>query len=239
MSVISKIKQLAKLKRKAYRDAFVEEHVKTSLPFQIRALREQPDRQWSQAELGMRAGMRQNAISRLEDAESGTPSISTLLRLARAFDVALLVKFVPFSKLLTEFSDLSFEALSAPSFEQELPQLEQAASTVTATYNVPVGTYAAVPGTIFHRLQEAPLGWAAVAATEPLAYRGLSHLSLRFNVEEVVAATLVENTSLGFIVDAAKIAEEEKAPASRVIDSLIAISGDTSIIDYSALKPAA
>ena len=127
MSVISKLRLIAKLRNKDYRDAYVEEKVATSLPFQIRALREQSARQWSQAELGRRAEMRQNAISRLEDAESGTPSISTLLRLARAFDVALLVKFVPFSKLLSEFSDLSFEALSVPSFDEELPQLEQAA----------------------------------------------------------------------------------------------------------------
>jgi transcriptional regulator with XRE-family HTH domain len=129
MSVTSKLKLLAKLRNPEYRDAYVEESVATSLPFQIKALREQPGREWSQAELGERAGMRQNAISRLEDAESGTPSITTLLRLARAFDVALLVKFVPFSKLLSEFADVSFEALSAQSFDEELPQLQQLART--------------------------------------------------------------------------------------------------------------
>jgi transcriptional regulator with XRE-family HTH domain len=129
MSVTSKLRLLAKLRNREYRDAYVEEKVATSLPFQIKALREQPGREWSQAELGERAGMRQNAISRLEDAESGTPSITTLLRLAQAFDVALLVKFVPFSKLLSEFADASFEALSAQSFDEELPQLQQLART--------------------------------------------------------------------------------------------------------------
>lgn len=125
MSVISKTKLLAKLRNKDYRDAYVEEKVTTSLPFQIRALRE--EREWSQADLGNRADMRQNAVSRLEDAESGTPSINTLLRLARAFDVALLVKFVPFTKLLSEFSDLSSEALGVASFDHEEPALERAA----------------------------------------------------------------------------------------------------------------
>lgn len=143
MSVTSKIKLLAKLRDKEYRNAYVEEKVATSLPFQIRALREQPDRDWSQAELGRRAGMRQNAISRLEDAESGTPSISTLLRLARAFDVALLVKFVPFSKLLHEFADLSSEALSAQSFEQEIHELERDA--VSTAYARPMTTSAILP----------------------------------------------------------------------------------------------
>ena len=121
MSVTSKSKLLAKLRNKDYRDAYVEEKVTTSLPFQIRALREERD--WSQVELGNRAEMRQNAVSRLEDAESGPPSINTLLRLARAFDVALLVKFVPFTKLLNEFSDLSFEALRVPAFDREAPAL--------------------------------------------------------------------------------------------------------------------
>lgn len=126
MSVTSKLKLLAKLRNKEYRDAYVEEKVTTSLPFQIKALREQ--REWSQAELGNRADMRQNAVSRLEDAESGTPSINTLMRLARAFDVALLVKFVPFTKLLSEFSDVSSEALAVANFDQELPELDRAAT---------------------------------------------------------------------------------------------------------------
>jgi transcriptional regulator with XRE-family HTH domain len=129
VSVISKIKQLAKLKRKSYRDAYVGEHVKTSLPFQIRTLREQ--RGLSQRDLGEKTGMRQNAISRLEKPDYGSLSVNTLLRLASAFDVALLIKFVPFRKLLDEFSDLSTEALEVSSFDDELPELEEVASMAT------------------------------------------------------------------------------------------------------------
>lgn len=168
MSVISKLKLLAKLRNKEYRDAYVEEKVATSLPFQIRALREQPGREWSQAELGRRAGMRQNAISRLEDAESGTPSISTLLRLARAFDVALLVKFVPFSKLLSEFADLSSEALSAVSFDNELPQLEQA-STRTTTDFVVVSEDTTLRFTPVYPVQPVAISAAAVHVITPTA----------------------------------------------------------------------
>lgn len=131
MSVISKIRQLAKLKRKPYRDAYVGEHVKTSLPFQIRTLREQ--RGLSQRDLGERTGMRQNAISRLEKPDYGSLSVNTLLRLASAFDVALLIKFVPFRKLLDEFSDLSIEALEVNSFDDELPELENVAAITANT----------------------------------------------------------------------------------------------------------
>ena len=127
MSVTSRLKLLRKLRNKQYRDAYVEQNVKTSLPFQIRTLREQPEREWSQGELGERADMRQNAISRLENADYGNLNINTLLRLASAFDVALLVKFVPFRKLLDEFKDLSANALEVGSFDQEIEGLEQVA----------------------------------------------------------------------------------------------------------------
>ncbi len=123
MSVASRLKLLAKLKKKAYRDAYVEEHVKTSLPFQIRALREQ--REWTQTQLAEALKTTQTAVSRLENPEYGKLSLNSLYKIASAFDVALLVKFVPFSRLLEEFKDASPQALSAAGFEAELPELEE------------------------------------------------------------------------------------------------------------------
>lgn len=117
MSVTSKEKLLRKLSKKAYREAYAEESVKTSLPFQIKAMREQ--RTWSQIILGKESGMKQNAISRLESAEYGNLNINTLLRLAKAFDCALLVKFVPFSRLVREFEDVSPNALEVDSFHDD------------------------------------------------------------------------------------------------------------------------
>jgi transcriptional regulator with XRE-family HTH domain len=103
---------------KKYRDAYVLEHVKNSIPSQIRALREQ--REWKQSDLGEKAGKQQHGIARLEDPRIGHKlSIKTLLELASAFDVALLVKFVPFSRLVKEYEDVSFEALSAASITDE------------------------------------------------------------------------------------------------------------------------
>lgn len=122
MSVVSKEKLLKKLSKKAYRDAYAEESVKTSLPFQIKAMREQRD--WSQAILGRKSNMKQNAVSRLESAEYGNLSVNTLLRLANCFDCALLVKFVPFSRLVREFEDVSPSALEVGGFEDDLVQLQ-------------------------------------------------------------------------------------------------------------------
>ena len=102
---------------KEYREAFVEENIRNGIAFQIRALRKR--HQLSQEQLGQRAGMAQNVISRLEDPEYGKFTINTLLTLATAFDVALIVKFVPFSELFRSLKNLSPEVLAASSFAEE------------------------------------------------------------------------------------------------------------------------
>jgi transcriptional regulator with XRE-family HTH domain len=121
VSVASRKRLLAELKNKQYRDAYAAEHVKTMMPIQNRILREQ--RGWSQGQLAERRKTTQSVISRLEDPNYGKLSLSSLLKLASAYDVALLVKFVPFSRLLHEFEDTSPQALSAKEFMEELPQL--------------------------------------------------------------------------------------------------------------------
>jgi transcriptional regulator with XRE-family HTH domain len=114
---------------KEYRDAFVEANIHTGIAFQIRALRKKAE--WSQSELGEKCGGKaQNVISRLEDPDYGKFSLSTLLALAKAFDVALLVKFVPFCTLRASLGNLSEEALAVPNFTEEKELL--AASTTEA-----------------------------------------------------------------------------------------------------------
>jgi len=106
------------------RTRFVESHLSKNLAFQIRAMRDRE--RWSQQELAGKVGMNQNAVSRLENPSYGKPTITTLKRLAAAFDVALVVRFVPFSQLIdwvsgTPFEDkgLSSESLAPVSFGQE------------------------------------------------------------------------------------------------------------------------
>ena len=66
------------LKDKEYRDAFVEEHINTGLPFQIRALRKQ--RKWSQKKLARKAEMEQVRISVLEDPNYAKFSLRTSIK---------------------------------------------------------------------------------------------------------------------------------------------------------------
>ena len=105
------------LRNKEYRDAFVSELIDTGIPFHIHALREQ--RSWTQKELGEHAGMAQETISRLEDPNYGQLSLTTLKRLASAFDIGLLVRFVPLSELVDWELHLTPDSLKVLSFAEE------------------------------------------------------------------------------------------------------------------------
>ena len=102
----------------------MESHLSKNLAFQIRGMRDREE--WSQQELAGKAEMTQNAISRLENPFYGKATITTLKRIAAVFDVALVVRFVPFSYLTKwvtgtpyEEHGLSMESSVIPSFAQE------------------------------------------------------------------------------------------------------------------------
>lgn len=105
------------LKDKEYRDAFVEEHINTGIPFQIRALRKQ--RKWTQTELGKLAKMEQERISVLEGPNNEGVALLTLKKLASAFEVGLIVRFVPVSELVEWELNLSSESLEAIGFKED------------------------------------------------------------------------------------------------------------------------
>jgi transcriptional regulator with XRE-family HTH domain len=108
---------VTKLVDKEYRDIFVDEQINTGLAFQIRGLREQ--RGWSQSDLGKRAGMAQSRISVIEDANYSRFSLTTLKRLASAFDVGLTVCFESYSDLVEHFVELDSTVLNMPSFSDD------------------------------------------------------------------------------------------------------------------------
>lgn len=125
MSLSSRRDLISRLRRgKAAREKFVESHLAKTTGSQIRAIRDRLG--MSQQDLGSSVGMSQNAISRLESLHYGRATITTLKRLAAAFDVALVVRFVPFSELVDWASStprtspgLSLEAIAVPSFGEE------------------------------------------------------------------------------------------------------------------------
>lgn len=114
---------------RAYRKAFVCEHVDQNIPFQIRANREH--RGWTQADLGRRARMAQARISVLEDPNYSKFTISTLKRLATAFDTGLQVAFVPVSAVLNRSVNLANQLVS-PSADEDSGLNEESDDTCNA-----------------------------------------------------------------------------------------------------------
>lgn len=102
---------------KEYRESYAEEFLDLWIAAQIRALREQ--RTWTQEALAERAGMRQSRISALEDAEYSSWSVNTLKRLAKAFDVTLVVEFRSYGKRLFDFERFAKRDLEEPTFEDD------------------------------------------------------------------------------------------------------------------------
>lgn len=122
-SSISK-KLFAKLGRKAYRAAYVGEHVRRGIAAQIRAMRDQ--RGWNQGKLSGEMGKPQSVVSRLEDPSYGKVTVQTLLEVATTFDVALQIRFVPFSTFVSQTRDVSTTAMRVVSFADDFASINYA-----------------------------------------------------------------------------------------------------------------
>ena len=101
---------------KPSRDAFVAAHLSNNIGAQIFSMREAHG--WSQGKLAEEVGMAQPRISVLEGGYDSY-SLTTLKRLASAFDVAVVVRFVPFSELVEWVGDLSEERLTPVEFAND------------------------------------------------------------------------------------------------------------------------
>jgi len=99
--------------RRDYADSFLD----SAIALQIKALRLQ--RKWSQKELAERAGMKQSRISAMERADYSRWSLSTLRRLAYAFDLALEVHFESFGTFLDNTLSLTQERQERCSFSDD------------------------------------------------------------------------------------------------------------------------
>jgi transcriptional regulator with XRE-family HTH domain len=135
---------IRKLSDKAYRDAYLADHVRTGIAFQIRALREQAGRGWNQTQLGERMGKPQSVVSRLEDTDYGKVTLQTLLQVAAAFDVAILVQFVEWEDWLIRMEDVSPSALQKESFNADRLR------ALSARQHIP-----------FQRFESADVPWSA------------------------------------------------------------------------------
>lgn len=125
MSSTSKKSLIERLRRgKETRARLVESNLAETIAFQMRATRNA--RGMTQEDLAEVAGMSQNNISRMESEEYGKYTIASLKRIAEAFDVALEVRFVPYSQYIDWLSatphldkGISPEALAVAGYVDE------------------------------------------------------------------------------------------------------------------------
>lgn len=115
MSVFGRL--LEKFHDFAYRHAYASSFSDSYLATQIQVIREQ--RGWTQEELAKAAGMKQSQISKLEDVDNGSWQGRTLKRIAKALDVALVVRFETFSTLLPDIESFGREALQRQAFKDD------------------------------------------------------------------------------------------------------------------------
>jgi transcriptional regulator with XRE-family HTH domain len=107
-------KLLLKLRKKPYREAYVGETVRRWMAHQIRAIRE--SRNWNQGVFAKKLGKPQSVLSRIEDPSYGKLSVQTLLEIAAAFDVALLIRFVSFPAFVAATRNLTTGAMCVDEF---------------------------------------------------------------------------------------------------------------------------
>ena len=126
---------LEKFRSRRRRRTFAEEDVGTTIAAQVFALRNKHDNM-SQEKLATEAEMSQARISVIENPNYRRLNIRTLQRIAKAFDVALVVRFVSFGELLDWTVTGTQKTLAPLSFDEEFPDAAITAVTVKPKNNV-------------------------------------------------------------------------------------------------------
>ena len=109
-------KRLKKLSNPDYRQEYLKATLTAWVVNQLKTLRRQ--RKWTQQDVAERADTPQSGIARAESEDYGSWSTNTLLALAKAFDVALEIRFVPWTQYMRDMADTSPERMEVPSFSE-------------------------------------------------------------------------------------------------------------------------
>jgi transcriptional regulator with XRE-family HTH domain len=166
--------------KRQYRRAYVESFFNTRLAAQIKLLREA--RGYSQEQLAGALNTQQSAISKLENGSYSNWTVKTLRRVARAFDVALQVRFISFGEVLADIDEFSKTTLLKPSFHDD-PVFHSLSETIVLTGKGQ--TFASTPGAV---LLGTPIGFP-VQQTLDLGSGWQLHKDSRLSVSGSIALT--------------------------------------------------
>ena len=115
---------LKKFRLKEYRDGYLQSRIRGRIAYQIQALRDKLG--LTQQAFAQLTGKKQSVISRLENVEYGKVSVQTLLDIALAADVALVVKFTSYPDFLDQTRLMTPEALQPKTIYETLSGLQSA-----------------------------------------------------------------------------------------------------------------
>jgi transcriptional regulator with XRE-family HTH domain len=116
---------------KAYRDSYLDTHVRSGIAYQIQALREKLG--LSQYAFAKKIGMTQSVVSRLENPEYGKVTVQTLIQVAMALEVALLIRFCSYPAFLAAIADLSPDALAVDGISGTIEKMPRSITTALAS----------------------------------------------------------------------------------------------------------
>jgi ribosome-binding protein aMBF1 (putative translation factor) len=102
---------------KEYRQAYMEATVGSNIPMQVHYIRKH--RGLSRKQLAKMIGVSKKDIRKFEDNWWMLTDVNTLLKIANAFDCALMVKFVPYSKLAEDVRNMSIHDFEVVAYRDE------------------------------------------------------------------------------------------------------------------------
>lgn len=106
-----RLKISEKLQNPGYFDKFFDERTRDEVAAQLRELREL--RTMSQVEFAAASGMKQSAVSRIEQSDYSGWTYKTLLRAAQALRARLKIELIPAEKIIQEYRNREAEQFAA------------------------------------------------------------------------------------------------------------------------------
>lgn len=122
----TKNRKLKLIKDKELRNKFLADQIKIGLRYQLRSLRDSQD--LTQKDLAELIGTKQSVISRLER-NAERVSIPTLLDIAEALDVGVVVRFESIDTVLDWYSNSTQKKMTPRKSEEVLKELEEQSKT--------------------------------------------------------------------------------------------------------------